>query len=239
MFPAINFLRPDLAEALLQYRINRIAAAEVRARGYRPPYNGCMFPWQSALSGYEATPTFASYGPDRELHVNGDVAVAAFAYFRATRDMAWLASSGWQLLSGIASFWVSKLQLTNPPPALLPNATDLLHILDVVGPDEFHDHVDDSAYTNAVATLSLRYAAQAAALLGKDPAQGASQWADYASRIALPFNASGPGIPEGGLHPEFAAYQLGVTVKQADTVLLAFPLAFEHPTMTPAAIANE
>ena len=240
MFPAINFFSPALAESLLQYRVDRIAAAEARAAGYRPPYAGTMFPWQSALSGFETTPSFASYGPDREVHVNGDIALAAVAYFRGTGDAAWLAAKGYPLLAGVAAFWVSKIALSgNPPPALLPNASDLLHIRDVVGPDEYHDHVDDSAYTNAVATLSLRYAAQAAALLRRDP-EAAAQWADYASRIFLPFNASGhPGIPAGGLHPEFDRYALGVTVKQADTILLAFPLAFEHATMTAAAIAND
>ena len=239
MFPPINALAPQLAESLLDYRFNRIAAAEARAQGYRPPYSGTMFPWQSALSGFETTPTFASYGPDREIHVNGDIASAAIAYFRGTGDEAWLAAKGYPLLSGIANFWLSKIALSgNPPPALLPNASDLLHIRSVVGPDEYHDHVDDSAYTNAVAALSLRYAAQAAALLGRDPGF-AAQWRDFASRIYLPFNASGPGIPEGGLHPEYDQYELGVTVKQADTILLAFPLGFEHATMTPAAVAND
>jgi hypothetical protein len=56
---------------------------------------------------------------------------------------------------------------------------------------------------------------------------------DAAARIVVPFNAT------SGVHPEYDGYVFGTKVKQADTILLGFPLAFSHPTFTPATLAND
>ena len=39
------------------------------------------------------------------------------------------------------------------------------HIRDVMPPDEYADHVNDSVFTNMLAAMSLRFATQAAVLL--------------------------------------------------------------------------
>ena len=47
MYPSLLLLQPDLARSLLQYRLDRFAGAQAKAR--RNGYSGLMFPWESAF----------------------------------------------------------------------------------------------------------------------------------------------------------------------------------------------
>lgn len=51
MFPPVLLMQPEVARSLLQYRFDRIPAAEAKAKAYTTGYNkglkGSMFPWQS------------------------------------------------------------------------------------------------------------------------------------------------------------------------------------------------
>jgi protein-glucosylgalactosylhydroxylysine glucosidase len=126
----------------------------------------------------------------REIHISGDIAFATSQYWQATLDLEWLQGPGHALLSGIAEFWVSR---TSPG----PNGT--LSINDVIPPDEYEDHVNNSAYTNAVARLALLAAVDADRTLGMPPASY-SKWLEASSLITIPFNAT------LGIHPEFDNY---------------------------------
>ena len=219
-------MHPDMSESLLMSRVNRIPGAEQKALSYSPPFSGAMFPWESALTGEEVCPTWAATGL-REVHINGDISFALWQFWRATQDdsSGWLEATAWPLLNGIATFWMSKLALDNPgaPPAAP------LHLLNVIPPDEYADHCNNSAYTNAGAILTLQYAAAVGTLLGKPPATLAA-WLDAAARIVIPFN--------GTYHPEFDGYS-GQQVKQADVILLGFPFEFKGPRFTPATRAAD
>lgn len=73
MYPSVLALHPDLAAMMLQYRFARIPGAELKAKSYKPPYSGAMFPWESAFTGEEVCPTWAATGL-REIHISGDIA---------------------------------------------------------------------------------------------------------------------------------------------------------------------
>ena len=223
MWPGVNLLHPDLSQSLLQYRVDRLAGA-ARNAAERNESPGTRFPWESALTGEET----ATYGPcgDRELHVNGDIAFAVWQFWRATRDdsLGWLESTAWPLLSGIATWWSTRLAKDNAgAPAGAP-----LSILDVMCPDEYADHVNNSAFTNAVASYALQHAADVGALLGEPPAPLAA-WRDAAARIVQPQD------PALDFTPEYAGYQRGQSIKQADVILMGFPL--DVPSLSPAARA--
>jgi trehalose/maltose hydrolase-like predicted phosphorylase len=180
-----------------------------------------MFPWESALTGEETCPSWAATGL-REIHINGDIAMAVWSMWRSLggdNGGLFLNNTAWPLLSGIADFWMSKLALDNP--GAPPGAP--LSLLNVIPPDEYVDHVADSAFTNHGAIISLRYAAAVAQLMGEPPARY-GPWADAAARIVRPFNASGPA---GGWTPEYNGYREGSKIKQADVILLGFPLEAE------------
>lgn len=230
MYPGILLTQPDIAAAMLEYRVAHIPGAEYKARTYKPPFSGAMFSWESAVSGTElAGSPWGVY----EDHISSDIALAITQYWRMTRDNSggWLNVTAWPLLRGIARFWMSKLALDNPG----AGAGEPLHVKAVMGPDEYHYPVDDSAYTNAGVILSLNAAVSVAAALGggegATPAEVAA-WADAAARVTMPWDAA------RGYHPEYAGYEYGTQVKQADTVLLGFPLEIAF-NMTPAARAND
>ena len=200
-----------MAQSLLQYRVNHLPGAARNAAERNQ--SGARFPWESAFTGEETAP----YTPcgDRELHVNGDIAVAVWQFWRAFKDASadWLEATAWPLLSSIATWWMSKLAQDNAgEPAGAP-----LSILDVMCPDEYADHVNNSAYTNAVTFFTLTYAATVGGLLGK-PAGSLAAWRDAAARITRPAN------PALNFTPEYDGYRPGQTIKQADVILMGFPL---------------
>lgn len=215
MYPPINLLHPDMAQSLLQYRIDRISGAEAKAASYSPPYSGAMFPWESALTGEETCPSWAPTGRS-ELHISSDIVFCVWQTWRALLDNSggFLNSTAWPLVSGIAAFWMSKLALDNAG----AGAGDPLHLLQVIGPDEGTGCcVNDSSYTNAGAILALQRAAAIGELLGQPPALLAP-WRDAASRIVIPYDAA------RRYHPEHAGYQRGDKVGGLEVALLGYPL---------------
>ena len=228
MFPGVLLTHPDVAASLLEYRFNRLDGARDKAKSYSPPFGGAMFPWESAFTGEEVCPSWAPTGL-REIHINGDIAIAAFNFYRSTLDDTYLNETAWPLLAGISDFWMSKLAIDNAgAPAGSP-----LSLLNVIPPDEYADHKNNSAFTNYGAIMTLTYAARVAELLGVNPSVYAP-WLDAASRIVIPFNTS-----DGGWHPEFDGYEMGTQIKQADVILLGFPLDSKLPSVTPASRAND
>jgi trehalose/maltose hydrolase-like predicted phosphorylase len=95
------------------------------------------------------------------------------------------------------------------------NSTGVAHVLNVIPPDEYAQG-DDSVFTNYVAKISLEFATEAANLLGitPDPA-----WASLAQSIVMLYDA------DLDLHPEYAQYQQGQAIKQADVVPLFLSLS--------------
>lgn len=99
------------------------------------------------------------------------------------------------------------------------------HIKDVIPPDEYVDHVDDSVYTNFVASQALTFAVKAASVLGIDTSSSSEQFAAYsrlAGSLVILFDDA------LGIHPEYLGYP-GNLVKQGDVVLLHYPLGMAMP----------
>lgn len=203
IFPALLVLQPCLARSMIDYRVDGLPAARRRAAAYG--YRGAMFPWESDHHGEESTPTFALTGP-LEHHITADVARAAWLYFCATADTAWLRTEGYPLLRDCADFWVSRVEWDSPVRA---------SIRGVVGADEYAIDVDNNAFTNGAARRALEAADAAAKVLGIAPDP---RWLLTADAIPLENMPDNPEILR--LH---SAYD-GSMTKQADVELLAFPL---------------
>ncbi|MCM1292602.1 MAG: glycoside hydrolase family 65 protein [Bacteroides sp.] len=205
IFPVLAVLHPDLAKSMIDYRFDGLEAARCKARAYG--YDGAMYPWEADLRGEESTPTFALTGP-MEHHVTADVARAAWLYYCATADTAWLREEGYPILRSCADFWISRLSPTD-------DGTDRLTVKNVVGADEYAIGVDGNAFTNGAARRALEHAADAADILGVTPD---TRWRDFAGRIILHTLADDPTIVL-----EHKDYN-GAMTKQADVELLAYPL---------------
>jgi len=194
-------LQPDIAKSLLDYRFERLDAAKQNA--FAHGYKGAMFPWESAEDGSEDTPVWALTGPF-EHHITGCVGWAFWKYFEVTQDEEWLEEKGYPVLKEIADYWSSRVER---------NGEGKYDINNVVAADEWAENVDNNAFTNAVAILSLRYATKAAEKLGK---KVNPDWNHVADNIPiLTF--------KNGITQEHATYK-GEEIKQADVNLLAHPL---------------
>ncbi|QYA96569.1 discoidin domain-containing protein [Streptomyces anulatus] len=215
MFPGLLATRPELARPVVEYRYRTRGAARANAEKYG--HRGLFYPWTSASRG-RMDSECQSWDPPHCLtqnHLQGDVSLAVWQYYLAIGDRDWLASRGWPLLRGIAEFWESRATA---------NTDGSYSVNDVAGPDEYSNGVDDGVFTNAVAATALRNATRAARILGRS---APAAWNKVADHLRIPYDA------EKKVFLQYAGYN-GSTIKQADTVLLTYPL--EWP-MEPGAAA--
>jgi trehalose/maltose hydrolase-like predicted phosphorylase len=201
MYPALLTLQPGIAKSLLEYRFQRLEAA--RQNAFSHGYRGAMFPWESSDEGSEDTPVWALTGPFQH-HITGCVGWAFWKYFQATQDKLWLRDRGYPVLKEVADFWASRVERNGPGKYEINN---------VIGANEWQENIDNNAFTNGMAITSLRYATQAAKLLGIPPDP---DWEHVAQNIPI------LKFPDGTTK-ENATYN-GEMIKQADVNLLAFPL---------------
>ena len=157
MLPFYSFTDPPTARALLKYRYHTLDAARRKAKEHG--YEGALYAWESADTGDETTPTRAVMPDGRviiirtgeqEHHISADIAYAVWQYWQATGDDAFMLEAGAEILVETARFWASRAQVELDGRA---------HIRQVIGPDEYHELIDDNAYTNAMAAFNLECAA--------------------------------------------------------------------------------
>ena len=86
-----------------------------------------------------------------EEHIVADVAWAACCYTDWSGDQSFAQGPGRTILVETARYWASRIRLLKDASA---------HIYGVIGPDEYHEPVDDNAYTNVMARWNLRRAAE-------------------------------------------------------------------------------
>jgi trehalose/maltose hydrolase-like predicted phosphorylase len=193
VLPAVLSMDPAAAAAMIRYRLRRLRAAQARARA--AGRRGACFPWESAADGEDITPASGHLGGrvipiltgQLEEHVTADVAWAAARYAEWTGRSDRLARP---LLLETARYWASRCRLDDAGDA---------HIDAVIGPDEYHERVDDNAYTNVMARWNLRAAADAADRAGLTDAESRS-WRDLAARIVDGYD------PATGRYEQFAGY---------------------------------
>ena len=135
-----------------------------------------------------------------------------------TNDMDFLQRQTWPLVSAVADYWCSR--------AIFNQTTKMYVINGVVAPDEytsdFDNGVNNSVYTNAVAKLNLDFAVKVARMLNVTPD---AKWSTVRDALTILYD------PKTDLHPEFEGYS-GQTIKQADVVLLGYPLMFPMSAST-------
>ncbi len=152
-FYIYNF--PDVARNLLLYRYNTLAGAKQNA--LKMGYKGAKYAWESATTGEDVTPRFASklertirliYTGTEEDHIVSDVIYGVEKYFRATGDERFLLDYGLEMVFLTARFWASRVV----------RGGEKYEIRCVIGPDEFHEHVNNNTYTNFLVKWHLRLA---------------------------------------------------------------------------------
>lgn len=196
---------PETAEALLDYRFDRLEAARNNARlqGYR----GIQFPWQSFATGDEVTrPSANQAGGAGEQHVNMDVALAFALYAHVTEDPVFIREKAWPVLRGVSQWIESRVTRTERG----------YEILRVTGIDEGVDNVNNNAYTNIVCRKVLTEANRIGKQLGYPENR---KWAQIAEGLIIP------------VHPEYGYIQQyeGVPLQDelsCELMMAYFPYCF-------------
>ena len=154
IMPFFIYNRPKAARNMLLYRYKRLDKARpiAESRGYK----GAMFPWESAGAGEETTPAWAKNFDgsliqirthEMEHHITADIVYGVYKYYIATRDENFMLRYGFEMIFEAARFWASRVEY---------NAKiKRFEIKHVIGPDEFHEDVDNNAYTNYMARFNI------------------------------------------------------------------------------------
>jgi trehalose/maltose hydrolase-like predicted phosphorylase len=212
LLPFYTAVWPEAARAMLMYRFHTLPAA--RAKAAHMGCRGALYAWESADTGEETTPERV-VGPDGEMvdilcgrmeqHISADIAYAVWQYWRATGDDGFFLQAGAEILLETARFWASRA---------VAEVDGGRHIRHVIGPDEYHEDVDDNAFTNRMArwtiaralevieTLRTRWPDSAVALCRKLGLgdEELADWRDAAARIVTGLDAA------TGLYEQFAGY---------------------------------
>jgi kojibiose phosphorylase len=206
MLPLFIYTSPRIARNLLDYRYERLPGARQKAAANG--FEGAQFPWESADTGEEVTPTWIPHYADRtrliriwtgdiEIHISADVAYAAHLYWQATGDDTWFVEKGAELVLDTAKFWASRAEWDDEK--------ERYEFNDVIGPDEYHDHVDNNYYTNRMAQWNLQTGLDVLEWLKVQAPFKADElkqrlaltpelltnWKDVISRMYLPVQADG------------------------------------------------
>lgn len=163
ILPYFTLTQPEAARSLLEYRYRGLYGA--RRKAQENGFEGAMYPWEAAwVDDGEVTPLWGAADvvtgkPMKiltgliEQHITADVAFAVEQYFAVTGDQDFMDRCGYEMLIDTGRFWASRVTWDEKKGAWV--------ILDVIGPDEYKEHVDNNAYTNYMAAHNLRLALRA------------------------------------------------------------------------------
>ena len=169
LLPYFIFSMPEVARSLEEYRYLSLPGAHAKAK--HNGYEGAQFPWESAwLDDGEVTPEYMGtdvvtgelikvWSGFIEIHITADVAFGVWQYYICSGDQDYMDRYGYELIFDCAKFWLSRLE---------PGDDGLLHMNNVVGPDEYKEHVNDNAFTNYMARWNMQKAVEYAELLQKE-----------------------------------------------------------------------
>jgi kojibiose phosphorylase len=201
MLPPITLGAPALAKRLLMYRYHNLPGA--RAKAQEAGCEGALFPWESTDTGVETTPRWANdldyegnririWTGDNEQHISTDIAYAILQFWRWTGDNEWFLHYGAEIVLDTARFWASRVEM---------NAEKQRYELRMqIGPDEYHENVDNSVFTNRMVRWHMEqalgvwawlqanapdHAARLGSALDMTPSR-LEKWTDVAARIYIP-----------------------------------------------------
>lgn len=160
LLPYFIYQQPEVARTLLEYRYLTLPGAHKKAR--ENGLVGAQFPWESAwMDDGEVTPVWGDadiitgkatkiWTGFIELHITSDVAFATWQYYQITKDQDFMDKFGYELVMDTAKFWASRLEWRDKEKRY--------HINNVIGPDEYKEHVNNNAFTNYTAKWNIKIA---------------------------------------------------------------------------------
>ncbi|MFZ4778782.1 MAG: glycosyl hydrolase family 65 protein, partial [Terrimicrobiaceae bacterium] len=166
MLPFFLAAEPETARNLLLYRFRTLDGARRKAREYG--YEGAFYAWESQETGDDACTLFnvsdvftgrpmRTHFRDKQIHISAAVAYGYWSYYLQTGDARIFEDGGAEVILECARFFNSH--------ACYKPARRRYEFHDVVGPDEYHERVNNNAYTNRMAWETFEIARQVVELL--------------------------------------------------------------------------
>ncbi|XP_062706464.1 protein-glucosylgalactosylhydroxylysine glucosidase-like [Aedes albopictus] len=210
MFPIVLLTDPLVARAMLTYR-TRVIRRAVEGNAAANNIRGWQYPWASAFTGREVTPTPGA--AELQHHVTADIAFAIRQYIYATDHWSWMITEGCEAAFNTARFWMRR--------AVYNAATDKYDIREVTGPDTMNSNVTNNVFTNVVAANNLflgEYAACVCEHFMSLHNEDLSEMIRIARGLRLLHE------PLSDFTPQFEGYTVGQQINHADAVMLGYPL---------------
>ncbi|MCX7800060.1 MAG: hypothetical protein N2109_06910 [Fimbriimonadales bacterium] len=203
VFPFYAYTQPQAARNCVGYRIATLDGARRKAASLG--FEGAYYAWQSQETGDDQCDRYVfnnpitgekirSYFMDEQIHITADVVHAFRQYAEATGDERFWSEGGAEVVLEAARFFASRC-------TWVPER-NRYEIHRVLGPDEYHENVDNNAFTNAMAreTLLTALDLHARGLLRADE-RDAERWREVAERLYVP-----EPDPDTGLIEQFDGY---------------------------------
>jgi trehalose/maltose hydrolase-like predicted phosphorylase len=181
LLPVHIFTSPEIAKKLLLYRYHLLAGA--RKKAMENGFKGAMYPWESADTGEEVTPKWGGvdietgeqvriWSGDLELHITCNVVYSIWQYFQATDDYNFMYDFGLEIMLDTSRFWNSRLEYNK--------TEDRYEINDIVGPDEYSEHVNNNAFTNYMVKWQMNKTIQFSGWIMENEAE---VWKNVSSKL--------------------------------------------------------
>lgn len=158
LLPFFTLVDPRVARNLILYRVKTLPGAMAKAKGLG--YKGAFYAWESQDDGSEQCSKYnvtdpetgepvRTYFGEKQIHISADIPYAIEKYIEQTGDKSILDEGAREVIEECARFFMSRAEL---------GEDGLYHLNDVIGPDEYHEGVDDNAFTAYMAEETLRFA---------------------------------------------------------------------------------
>jgi len=215
MTPVFSLTDPGVARNLILYRFHTLDGARRKAVEYG--WRGAFYAWESQETGDDACTHFnvtdvftnrpiRTYFRDKQIHVSADVAYAIWQYYEWTGDFTVFVDGAAEVMAECARFFHSY--------AYYKKDRQRYELLDVTGPDEYHERLNNNAFTNrmvqftldkALAVLNLLKKAAPAAYTALENKIGfeaeLADWREMSAKLYLPAPD-----PKSGVIPQFDGY---------------------------------
>lgn len=201
VFRGLLFFLPQHAKSIVNYRMHLHKQALLNS-----PYGkGAVYPWTSGRFG-NCTAT----GPciDYEYHINVAIAVAAWdLYLSGAVDDVYMETNIYPLILDIATFLAAYVKYDESLKGFTTtNMTD---------PDEFANNINNGAYTNAGIAFVMNLAVTLSKHLGKEYDR---KFEKIHHEMYLPLSN------DSDVVLEYSGMDSGARIKQADAVMITYPL---------------
>ncbi|ESZ98511.1 glycoside hydrolase family 65 protein [Sclerotinia borealis F-4128] len=207
MAPGLNLAFPDWSKQISNFRVKQHNQSLANAAFNNYPNGSSLYSWTTGRYG-NCTGT----GPcvDYEYHLNYDIAFNLMQEYNITNNKTWFDNGPRQIIESTA-IMTGHLLMYN-------ETTQTYWIHNITDPDEYANNKDNGAFTIASAATLLELANDLRVAQVLEPNE---TWQQQQQSIEFPSAAS-------NITLEYQTMNNSVAVKQADVVLLTYPLDFNQ-----------